>query len=73
MHDRGINNDKSFPPDVPLLLHSLHEPLQKKQNITSPQDQNTEINLDIEENLPFQKGVISELIQRPDKSFFQKS
>ena len=31
----------------------------------------TEVNLDIEENLPFQEGVISELIQRPDKSFFQ--
>ena len=39
--DRGINNDKSFPPDVPLLLHPLHEPLQKKQNITSQQDQKT--------------------------------
>ena len=69
--DRGINNDKSFPPDVPLLLHPLHEPLQKKQNITSPNDQKTEINLDIEENSPFQEGVISELIQRLDKSFFQ--
>ena len=39
--DRGMNNDKSFPPDVPLLLHPLHEPLQKKQNITSPQDWKT--------------------------------
>ena len=38
-HDRGINNDKLFPPYVPLLLHPLHEPLQKKQNITSPNDQ----------------------------------
>ena len=27
MHDRGINNDKSFPPGVPLLLHPVHEPL----------------------------------------------
>ena len=71
MHDRGINNDKSFPPDVPLLPHPFHEPLQKKQNITSPQDRKTEINLDIEENSPFQEGIISELIQRPDKSFFQ--
>ena len=70
-HDRGINNDKSFPPDVPLLKHPLHEPLQKKQNVTSPQDWKTEINLDIEENSPFQEGVILELIQRPDKSFFQ--
>ena len=32
---------------------------------------NTEINLDIKENSPFQEGFISELIQRPDKSFFQ--
>ena len=71
MHDRGINNDKSFPPDVPLLPHPLHEPLQKKQNITGPQDWKTKINLDIEENLPFQEGVILELIQTPDKSFFQ--
>ena len=69
--DRGINNDKSFPPDVPLLLCPFHEPLQKKHNITSPQDMKTEINLDIKENSPFQEGIISELIQRPDKSFFQ--
>ena len=71
IHDRGINNDKSFPPDVPLLPYPLHKPLQKKQNMVSPNDQNTEINLDIEENSPFQEGIISELIQRPDKSFFQ--
>ena len=70
-YDRGINNDKLFPPDVPLLLHPVHEPLQKKHNITGPQDMKTEINLDIEENLLFQEGVISELIQRPDKSLFQ--
>ena len=71
VHDRGINNDKSFLPDVPLLLYPLHKPLQKKENMSSPNDQNTEINLDIEENSPFQEGVILELIQRPDKSFFQ--
>ena len=71
--DRGINNDRSFPPDVPLLPHPLHKPLQKKQNITGPQDMKTEINLDIEENSPFQEGIILELIQRPDKSFFQNS
>ena len=70
VYDRGINNDKSFLPDVPLLLYPLHKPLQKKQNMVSPNDQNTEINLDIKENSPFQEGIISELIQRPDKSFF---
>ena len=33
---------------------------------------NTYINLDFEENSPFQEGVISEAYQRPDKSFFQE-
>ena len=69
--DRGINNDKSFPLDVPLLQHPVHEPLQKKHNAAGPQGMKTEVNLDIEENSPFQEGIISELIQRPDKSFFQ--
>ena len=35
------------------------------------QDTNININLDIEENSPFQEGVTSETIQRPDKTFFQ--
>ena len=71
VHDRGINNDKSFPPDFPLLPYPLHKPLEKKENMASPNDQNTEINLDIEENSPFQEGMISDLVQRLDKSFFQ--
>ena len=31
-----------------------------------------EINMDFEENSPFQEGVISEIYQRPDKSYFQE-
>ena len=69
--DRGINNDKSFPPDVLLHWDPLHKPYPKQQNAVSPINQNTDINLDIKENSPFQEGVISETIQRPDKSFFQ--
>ena len=73
MHDRGINNDKSFSPDVLLQLDLLHTPLPKQQNVDKffPTNQGTSINLDIEENSPFQEGVISETIQRPDKMFFQ--
>ena len=71
MHDRGTNNDKSFSPDVLLHLDPLHKPLPKQQNAVSPINQNTGINLDIKENSPFQEGIISETIQRPDKSFFQ--
>ena len=73
MHDRGVNNDKSFSPDVLLHLDPLHTPLQKQQNVDKlfPTNQDTSINLDIEENSPFQEGVISKTIQRLDKMFFQ--
>ena len=33
MHDRGINNDKSYPPDVLLHPDPLHEPLLKQQSV----------------------------------------
>ena len=73
MCDRGINNDNSFSPDVLLHLDLLHKPLLKQQNVDKviPTNQNTGINLDIEENSPFQEGIISETIQRLDKMFFQ--
>ena len=73
--DRGINNDKSFSPDVLLHLDPLCTPLLKQQNVDKlfPTSQDTGINLDIEENSPFQEGVISETIQRLDKTFFSKS
>ena len=68
----GINNDKSFSPDV--LLHPPHRSLLKQQIVEKfiPNNNNSGSNLDIEENSPFQEGVISETIQRPDKTFFQK-
>ena len=72
MHDRGINNDKSFSTDV--LLHPLHRPLLRQQNVEKaiPNNNSSSNNLDMEENSPFQEGIISETIQRPDKTFFQK-
>ena len=72
-HDRGINNDKLFSPDVLLHLDPIHKPLLKQQNVDKviPTNQDTGINLNIEENSPFQEGIISKTIQRPDKMFFQ--
>ena len=74
MHDRGIKNDKSFSLDVLLHLDPLHKLLLKQQNVDKviQTNQNTSINLGIEENSPFQEGVISETIQRLDKMFFFK-
>ena len=73
LHDRGINNDKSFSPDVLLHLDPLCTPLLKQQNVDKlfPTNQDTGINLDIEENSPSQEGIISETIQRLNKTFFQ--
>ena len=72
-HDRGLNNDKSFLPDVLLHPDPLHTPLPKHQNVDKlfPPNQDTSVNLDIEENSPFQEGIISETIQRLDKTYFQ--
>ena len=69
MHDRAINNNNPFLPDVPLHPDPLHKPSSPHQN-TNKINPNPNINLDFEENSPFQEGIISETIQRPDKSFF---
>ena len=70
--DREINNDKSFSQDVLLHPDTLSTPSPKQHNVDKvfPTNQDIGINLDIEENSPFQEGVISETIQRPDKMFF---
>ena len=69
MHDRLINNNNPYMPDV--LLHP--DPLLKipKQQNTCEISHNPNINLDFEENSMFQEGVMSETFQRPDKSFLQ--
>ena len=52
----------------PLVKQNMaHD--QKSQNV---QNINSSINFDFEENSPFQEGIISEMFQRPDKSFFQE-
>ena len=73
VHDRGINNDKSFSPDLLLHPDPICIPLPKQQNVDKlfPTNQDAGTNLDIEENSPFQEGVIAETIQRLDKTFFQ--
>ena len=75
MHDRGINNDKSFSPDVLLHPNPLRIPLPRQQNLDKlfPTNKDSGINLDIEENSPFQEGVISETITETGQNVFSKS
>ena len=57
---------------LPNLIRSNTPRSQESlQSLSSVENINPDINLDFEENSPFQKGVISEMFQRPDKSFFQ--
>ena len=51
----------------PIKQNMTHD--QISQNI---QDINPNINSDFEENSPFQEGIMLEMFQRPDKSFFQE-
>ena len=70
MHDIAINNSKPFLPDVPLHPDPLHKSSSLHQNANKI-NHNPNINLDFEENSPFQEGIISETIQRPDRLLFK--
>ena len=66
-------------PDAPFYPGPILRPLIKpiKQNMThdqssqNVQDINPNINFDFKENWPFQEGIMLEMFQRLDKSFFQ--
>ena len=61
------------PPPKPIRspMEGSHEGSQSS-NSAETTDIDSEINLDFEQNSPFQEGAISEAYQRPDKSFFQE-
>ena len=68
-HDRLINNNNPFMPDVLLHLDPLLN-IPKQQN-THEISHNPNIDLDFEENSLFQEGIMSETFQRLDKSFLR--
>ena len=70
MCDRSINNINPFAPDVPLYSDLLLKPSTHQNANKISYDPN--INLDFEENSPFQEGFMSETFLRPDKSFFSE-
>ena len=71
MCDRSINNNNPFAPDVPLHPDPLLKP--STQQNTNKISYHPNINLDFEENLPFQEVVMSKTFQRLDKSLFSES
>ena len=81
--DTGMTHTRPLIPDVPFHPGLTYRPPPKpirsnaplsqegSQSSSSVENINTDINLDFEENSPFQEGVISETFQRLKKSFFQ--
>ena len=82
--DEGMTHTRPIIPNVPFHPDPTYRPLPKpiRSNVTrsqessqsSPSSENisSDINLDFEENSPFQEGVILETYQRLYKSFFQE-
>ena len=66
--------------DIPFYPCPIYRPPPKPVRTPTPgsshssesKNNDPEINIDFEENFPFQEGIISEIYQRPDKSFFQE-
>ena len=81
--DIGITHTKPLIPDVPFHSGPTYRspPKPIRSNVPRSQESlhsslgveniNPDINLDFEENSPFQEGMISETFQRLDKMFFQ--
>ena len=81
--DVGMTCTKHLIPDAPFHPGPTYRPLPKpirsnvprskesSQSTSSVENINPDINLDFEENSTYQEGVISEMLQRLDKSFFQ--
>ena len=62
--------------DIPFYPDPVYRPPPKPVKIPMPEvprnmDINPELKTDFKENSQFQEGVISEIYQRPDKSFFK--
>ena len=82
--DEGMTHTRTLILDVPFHLSPTYRPPPKPIRSNMPKSQesspsspsaesiNPDINLDFEENSPFQEGVISETFQTMDKSFSQE-
>ena len=75
--DRKIIQDLSE--EIPFYPDPVYRPTLKPIKKPVPKipgsisDIDPELNTYFEDNSPYQRGVISELYQRPDKSYFQES
>ena len=65
--------------EIPIYPDPVYRPPPKPVKTPIPKipgslsDIDPELNVDFEENSPFQEGVISEMYQRPDQSYFPRT
>ena len=55
----------------PYLVPSIRPPSKPPDNLSKKQEIGSS-KIEIEENSPFQESIISEVYERPDKSYFQE-
>ena len=55
----------------PYLVPQIRPPPKPPDNVLKKQEVES-LKIEIEENLPFQENIISEVYERPDKSYFQE-
>ena len=70
--DVFFHPSSTYRPSPKPIRPNMHRGQESSQSSHSPENTSSDINLDFEENSPFQEGVISEAYQRLDKSLFQK-
>ena len=56
----------------PYLVPQNRPPPKPPDNLSKKQQVVESSKIEIEENSPFQESIISEVYERPDKSFFQE-
>ena len=56
----------------PYLVHPSRSPLKSPDDLSKRQETKESLKIEIEENSPFQESIISEVYERPDKSYFQE-
>ena len=56
----------------PYLVQPLRPPPKPPDNLSKKQETKESSKIEIEENSPFQESIISEVYERPDKSYFQE-
>ena len=56
----------------PYLVQPLRPPPKPPDDLSKKQETKESLKIEIEENSPFQESIISEIYERPDKSYFQE-